>query len=117
MMVEHSLRDHQREASAAASGFADELEHRRLLREGWSEECLASERKFGVRVGRLYPLLNVPGGVQTPRGQGTLVQAFSSGCLVALTRGKKTGRRKSGERYRKLARFAAQEIEPYGRTR
>jgi hypothetical protein len=56
--------------------FADELERRRLLKEGWSEECLEVERIAGHRAARLYPLLNVENGVRTPLGPGTLLQAF-----------------------------------------
>lgn len=56
--------------------FADELERRRLLREGWSEECLDTERLAGHRAARLYPLLKLENGVRTPHGPGTLLQAF-----------------------------------------
>ena len=75
-MAERSVRDHRREASAAFAVLADELERRRLLREGWSGACLESERKYGHRVARLYPLIGVQNGVRTPLGIGTLLQAF-----------------------------------------
>lgn len=117
MSAERSIRDHQREASAseAAGAFADELERRRLLRAGWSEECLESERKFGVRVARLYPLLELQGGVLTPKGQGTLKQALSGGCLVLLTRGAATATRMNGKKYRPLIEFPVEDVTPYRR--
>jgi len=59
-----------------ATSFADELERRRLMREGWSAECLESERRFGRRVARLYPLIGVENGVRTSFGPGKLLQAF-----------------------------------------
>jgi hypothetical protein len=115
VVEEISIRDYQRQASAAAN-VAD-LETRRLMREGWSRECIESEKRFGRRVARLYPLVGVSGAVKTPGGQGTLVQAFSSGCLVALVRGRATGRRANGQRYRPLVEFAVEEVEPYGKER
>ena len=76
MSAERSIRDHQREASAVVTAFADELERRRLLREGWSAACLESERKYGRRVARLYPLIGRQNAVKTTHGPGTLLQAF-----------------------------------------
>lgn len=113
MSTDRTLRDHHRKASAVATTFADELERRRLLRAGWSEECLDSERKFGVRVARLYPLLEVEGGVLTPKGQGTLKQALSGGCLVLLTRGAASAKRMNGKSYRPVRIFPVEKIEPY----
>ena len=76
MSAERSIRDHQREASAVSTAFSDELERRRLLRDGWTKACLASEKKYGRRVARLYPLIGRQNGVKTPHGPGTLLQAF-----------------------------------------
>ncbi len=75
-MAERSILDHQREASAANRTFAGELERRRLLREGWTEECLDCEARFGHRAARLYPLIGLANGVATPHGPGTLLQVF-----------------------------------------
>ena len=58
------------------SELRDELERRRLLKEGWSEECLEAEQKLGHRTARLYPLLGKENAVRTPHGPGTLLQAF-----------------------------------------
>ena len=58
--------------STTETNFRDELKRRRLLKEGWSEECLETERIAGHRAARLYPLLCVENGVRTPLGTGTL---------------------------------------------
>ena len=116
-MAEHSLRDHQQEASAAAASFTDELERRRLVREGWSEECLASEQKFGHRVARLYPLLNAENGVRTPEGIGTLMTAFSTGCQVLLMKTRAVKKDLGGKPYHPMHTFNVEEIEPYRRGR
>ncbi len=71
-----SIREGQREASAAAAAFVDELRRRRRLREGWTEVCLDSERRFGHRAARLYPYVGRANAVRTPLGQGTLLQAL-----------------------------------------
>lgn len=78
--VARSIRNYQREASDAASGGIGI----------WPPECIESERRFGVRVARLYPFLhnqkrktNV-GAVRAGGRVGTLHQAFSTGCLVEL---------------------------------
>lgn len=107
------LRLYQQRASEAAkaSSVADLAAERD--RRIWPAECLASEEKFGHPAARLYPLIDVAGGVMTPNGQGTLFNARSDGCQVVLTRGRKTGRRQSGERYRPLREFPVEEIEPY----
>ncbi|MGH3088693.1 MAG: hypothetical protein ACRDSJ_15415, partial [Rubrobacteraceae bacterium] len=63
----------------------------------------------------LYPLIGVAGGVITPMGQATLFNARSDGCQVLLTRGRKTGRRQGGERYRPLRELPVEAIEPYGK--
>lgn len=76
-MIGPTIHDRQREASAATNPVPGELQRRRLLREGWSEGCLDSERRFGSRVARLYPLVGVRGGIETPLGQGTLLQAIA----------------------------------------
>ena len=96
------LRDYQREAAEAREALA------------WPPECLASERKFGHRAARLYPLIGVHNGVRTPRGIGTLWQAFSSRCLVLLlkTREVEVGGKKK-HRYRPMTAFGVEEIEPY----
>lgn len=114
-MSAEELRDYQRQASEAAKvpSVADIAAERE--RRIWPEECLASERKFGHRAARLYPLIGVAGGVMTRHGQGTLFNVRSDGCQVVLTRGRKTGRRQSGERYRPLKEFPVDAIEPYGR--
>lgn len=49
---------------------------------GWPPECLASERLYGVRSARLYPLLGRR--VTTPAGTGVLLQVFSSRVAVLV---------------------------------
>lgn len=116
------LRRYQLEASAASAGRSAvnplsvaDLAAKALERDrrGWPAECLEAERKFGDRSARLYPLIDVAGGVMTPQGQGTLFNVRSDGCQVLLTRGRKTGRRQSGERYRPLREFPVEAIKPY----
>lgn len=51
-------------------------------RDGWPPECLASERLYGTRAARLYPLLGKR--VTTPAGSGVLLQAFSSRAAVLV---------------------------------
>lgn len=79
----------------------------------WPEACLASERKFGQRVARLYPLIGVGGGVATPVGQATLFTAFSSGCQVLPTRGRPERVDATGKMYRPLVEVTVEEVEPY----
>ena len=70
--------------TAVSPNATEDLRRRRLLREGWTEECLDSERRFGSRAARLYPLLRreVMGrlvgenAVLTPLGPASLLQAF-----------------------------------------
>ena len=62
MGVVRDLREYQREAAEARSH--------------WPPECWASERKYGRRVARLYPLIGRQNAVRTPLGPGTLLQAF-----------------------------------------
>ncbi len=83
----------------------------------WPPECLEAERKFGSRAARLYPLIDVPGGVMTPMGQGALWNVRTDWCQVVLTRGRKTGRRQNGERYRPLREFRVEDVVPYGTGR
>ena len=117
------IRDAQRRAAEAAKPRAPRTERadrsdaasiaeardRRI----WPPESFEAERKAGARVARLYPFRGVEGGVKTPKGQGTLVQAFSSGCQVLLTRQKATGVDAKGKRFRPCATFRPEEIEPY----
>ena len=117
MSAERSIRDHQREASAVGTAFADELERRRQRREGWSEECLASEKKYGRRVARLYPLIGAQHGVRTPLGPGTLLQAFEdrpgqAGAMVLHLRPRSWIWEKG--RKRPAADFVrVEDVEPY----
>lgn len=113
------FREFQRQASKAARSEAkseDEKFVSDLLAERdrriWRGECLASERKFGHRSARLYPLIGAEGGIKTPLGQGTLFTVFESGCQVSLTRGRNTGRDANGKPYKPLRVFAVEEIEP-----
>lgn len=104
------LRSYQREASEATDVAGLLAERERRI---WGEECLKSERKFGSRTARLFPLIGVQGGVSTPSGQATLFTVFESGCQVLLTRGGNTGRDAGGKPYKPLRVFAVEEIEPY----
>lgn len=115
MSAERSIREHQREASAAVSIFSGELQRRRLLQEGWSEECLESERRFVQRVARLYPLIGAENGVRVPEGIGTLLTAFSDGCQVLLMKTRATATDLSGKSYRPMTVFDPEDVKPYGR--
>ena len=127
MTAERSLLDHQREASAAKNAFAAELERRRLLREGWTEECLDSERRFGSREARLYPLISHDFGgtvtnvnaVVTPMGPGTLLQVFSDtparpGAMVMHLRPRAFIEEK-GQRRGAAVFVAVEDVRPYRR--
>jgi len=50
----------------------------------WPSECLDYERRFGQPHARLFPLIGKR--VTTPRGDGMLLQVFSSQVTVALDR-------------------------------
>ena len=107
-------------AGHAPSGVTDLCEHQRLAAEardtaGWPPECLESERRFGHRTARLYPLIGVHNGVRTPKGIGTLVQAFSSRCLVLLlkTREITVETAKKKHVFRPMTAFAVEDITPY----
>jgi hypothetical protein len=105
-----SLRDYQRAASEAGKvrGIG-EAELR------WSEESLASERKFGQRIARLYPLLGVENGVRTPEGIGTLLQAIGREARVLLMRTKpsEASRDLDGKPYRPMTSFPVEDVRPY----
>lgn len=114
------LRSYQREASEAARSESKSEDERFVAdlmaerdRRIWSEASLESERKFGSRAARLYPLIGAEGGIKTPLGQGTLFTVFESGCQVSLMRGGNTGRDANGKPYKPLREFAVEEIEPY----
>jgi hypothetical protein len=63
----------------------------------WPERCLESERRFGQRQARLYPLIQVrrgdrmfcSGRVQTTRGPGVLLSILADQAAVALDAGPK----------------------------
>ena len=61
----------------------------------------------------LYSLIGIEGGVETPKGQGTLYSARSSGCQVLLTRQKATGVYGDGKKFRPLVDFMPEEIAQY----
>ena len=84
MTAEPSIRERQQEASAASRSFADELERRRLLREGWSEECLDSERRFGSRVARLYPLVRHEVDGRTTNENAVTVEGIGPASLLRV---------------------------------
>ena len=108
------------QAEGAATIFLDSYRSaaRRNAREaataGWPAECLESERRFGHRTDRLYPLIGVHNGVRTPEGIGTLFQAFSSGCLVLLLKTKSVLMYRNPDKHgRPMTAFAVEEISPY----
>lgn len=84
-----------------------------LLRNGWPEECVASEERFGSISARFYPLLKVDNGVRTPRGLGTLLTVLSpvgerpgtGQVLLLKTRTNKLG-------YRPMTTFPLSRITP-----
>lgn len=112
------IRDAQRRAAQAAKVSGPnpaDLRAKRLRREGWSERSIEDHEKAGgAPAALLYSLTGVEGGVSTPRGQATLWQAFSTGCLVLLTRQKATGFGSNGKKFRPCVTFMPEEIEPYG---
>ena len=77
----------------------------------WPPESFECEAKAGARVARLYPFMRIEGGVMTPQGQGTLLQAFSTGCQVQMLRGWATGAK--GKRHRPVREFSPEELAPY----
>lgn len=117
------IRDAQRRAAAAAKAStgsterADRSEAASIAeardRKVWPPESLAAERKAGAYVARLYPFVGVQGGVSTPKGQGTLYSARTSGCQVQLARQKATDFDANGKKFRPCVEFMPQEIEPY----
>ncbi len=48
----------------------------------WPQKCLESERRFGHKEARLYPLINKR--VMTPRGPGRLWRVFAGSIGVVL---------------------------------
>ncbi len=113
------IRDAQRRAARAAKATPPnpaDLRAKRLRREGWSEQSIEDfEKAGGAPAALLYPLIGLENGVETPRGVGTLWQAFSSGCLVLLSRQKATGLHANGKKFRPLTRFDVNDIAPYGK--
>ena len=63
-----SLREHKREILKLLSS--------------WPPECLDSERRFGTREARLYPLLGKR--VMTPEGPGVLWRVFTGSIGLVL---------------------------------
>lgn len=111
------IRNAQRRAAEAAKssppGGAD-LRARRLRREGWSERSIEDyEKAGGAAAALLYSLIGADGGVETPKGAGTLYSARSSGCQVLLARQKATGIYGNGKKFRPLVEFEPEEITPY----
>jgi hypothetical protein len=110
------IREAQRRAAAASQvGGPADLAARREERERsvWPAESLEAEKKAGAYVARLYPFLGVERGVSTPKGQGTLHSARSSGCQVLLTRQKATAHLGGGKMFRPCVEFMPEEIAPY----
>lgn len=102
-------------------GFVPDLEAARLRREGWPPESVESYGKFGTRGSLLYPYINVPNGVRTPKGAGTLLQAFEDaagrpGAMVAHLRPRAWIKEKGGRRA--AAMFVPlEDVQPHGRGR
>ena len=114
------IRDAQRRAAAAASTTPNpsDLLAKRLRREGWSERAIEDHEKTGgAPAALLYSLLKVEGGVDTPKGQGTLYSAYSSGCLVLLNRQKATAELGGGKKYRPLSEFDVNDVTPHRKGR
>lgn len=90
MSAEPTIREQgpSREASAseASATLTGDLERRRLLRQGWSEDALGSEVRFGHRAARLIherngrvagiitPIEDAPAGASTPPGPDNLTR-------------------------------------------
>ena len=90
----------------------------------WPEECLESERRFGTRAARLYPLISheqkadgrITNGnaVRTPEGIGTLTQVIGGEARVLLMKTKATKTLMGAtKRYRPTTSFPVEEISPY----
>lgn len=105
-------------AEGAANIFLDSAKRAavRTARDtrGWPAQCLESERKFGHRAARLYPLIGVHNGVRTPEGIGTLLQAMSGTAMVLLLKTKPVLMYRNPDRHgRPMTAFPIEEIEPY----
>lgn len=93
----------------------------------WPEECLRSEKRFGTRAARLYPLVShtLPDGtttnenaVRTPRGVGTLHQAIGGRALVLLMKTRPVLMYRNPEKWaRPLTEFPVEQVTPYENRR
>lgn len=90
----------------------------------WPPECLASERKFGHRAARLYPLISHTqkadgrmtngNAVRTPQGIGTLLQVIGGEARVLLLKTKPVLMYRNPDKHgRPTTTFLIEEIEPY----
>jgi hypothetical protein len=88
-----------------------------LKRRGFTPEDIDRVERFGRPVVALYSYCEVPNGVQTPDGQGTLQKATSEEALVVLTRGKATDSYKGGRLYKPMVPYKPEDVRPAGRKR
>lgn len=86
-----------------------------LKRRGFTPDDIDRARRFQRPCTALYGLVGVPGGVSTPKGQGTLLRAFSDEALVVLTRGGATESYKGGLVQPPALSFSPEDVSPAGR--
>jgi hypothetical protein len=97
--------------SARTEGLTD-LERASLKRRGFTKSDIDLAERFGRPVVALYRLVEVPNGVMTPDGQGTLHRATSEEALVVLTRGKATQSYKGGKLWKPMEKYQPEEVNP-----
>jgi hypothetical protein len=97
--------------SVRPDGLTD-LDKASLKRRGFTREDIDRAERFGRTVVALYRLMEVPNGVMTPDGQGTLHRATSEEALVVLTRGKATNSYKGGKMWKPMERYNPEEVRP-----
>lgn len=95
--------------------------------EAWPEECVESERCFGTRAARLYPLVSHrltdgtttnENAVRTPEGVGTLHQAIGTTALVLLMKTHPVPMYRHPEKWvRPLTGFPVERVTPYENRR
>ncbi len=66
--------------------------------------------RYGGKASHLYPAIGIENGVRTPDGLGTLLQAFSDGCMVVPSRGPVVAPYKGGKSYRPMRRYRPEDV-------
>lgn len=76
----------------------------------WPPECLWEEAKYGHKAARLYPLLNRR--VDTPYGQGILLQALTAGAQVLLDSAEPSVPRPGYKKYAPMTQVSIGSVRP-----